>query len=65
MKFSIFKDINLLLFLGKALNEAFSILFNAFIKNFYQNFVHSVQILILDIYCVQILTFFQNNDNDF
>ena len=33
MKFSIFKDINLLPFLGKAENETFSILFTAFIKN--------------------------------
>ena len=50
------------------------------LKNCYQNFVHYEQIQVLNIYylhylleiyivncicCVQILTFFQNNDNDF
>ena len=80
MKFSIFKDINLLLFLGKALNEVFSILFNAFIKNElskfcalcanvdikYLLFNYLLEIYILNyIYCVQILTFYLNNDNDF
>ena len=38
MKFSIFKDINLFEFLGRAENETFSILFNAFIKKLLSKF---------------------------
>ena len=71
---------NLLLFLGKAENVAFSILFNAFIKNElskfwalcantdikYLLFTLSFENLIVNYICyVQILTIFQNNDNDF